>query len=107
MTRTPLFTALSIDGFIADADNSLEWLFEASSVGRSEDGFRPFFAGAGAMVMGAHTYQWVLQHERLLDDPGEWHGYYGDTPCWFTAVDRDGRFIHLIYQVTTTAAAAN
>jgi dihydrofolate reductase len=34
------------------------------------------------MAMGATTYEWVLEHERLLDDPGTWHGYYGDTPCW-------------------------
>ena len=29
MTRTQYYTATSIDGFIADADNSLGWLFEA------------------------------------------------------------------------------
>jgi dihydrofolate reductase len=34
------------------------------------------------MAMGATTYEWVVEHERLLDDPGKWHGYYGDTPCW-------------------------
>ncbi len=82
MTRTQYFTATSIDGFIADTHNSLEWLFEASSTDRSEDRFSPFFAGVGAMVMGATTYEWVLQHDRLLDDSGKWHSYYGDTPCW-------------------------
>jgi dihydrofolate reductase len=34
------------------------------------------------MAAGATTYEWVLKHERLLDDPGKWRGYYGDTPCW-------------------------
>ncbi len=32
--------------------------------------------------MGATTYEWVLEHDHLLDDPGKWRGYYGDTPCW-------------------------
>ena len=34
------------------------------------------------MAAGATTYEWVLEHERLLDDPGKWRSYYGDTPCW-------------------------
>lgn len=82
MTRTQYFTATSVDGFIADADHSLEWLSQASSAERTEDRFTPFFSGVGAMVMGANTYEWVMQHERLLDNPSKWHSYYGDTPCW-------------------------
>jgi dihydrofolate reductase len=34
------------------------------------------------MAMGATTYQWVLDHDDLLDHPDRWHGYYADTPCW-------------------------
>jgi dihydrofolate reductase len=82
MTKTQYYTATSIDGFIADADNSLEWLFEAASIGIADDRFGRFFADVGAMAMGATTYEWVLAHERLLDDPGKWQGFYGDTPCW-------------------------
>ena len=82
MTKTQYYTATSIDGFIADADNSLEWLFQAASSGIADTRFGRFFAGIGAMAMGSTTYQWVLEHERLLDDPGKWRGFYGDTPCW-------------------------
>jgi dihydrofolate reductase len=32
--------------------------------------------------MGRTTYEWVLDHERLLEDPGKWRGWYGETPCW-------------------------
>jgi dihydrofolate reductase len=34
------------------------------------------------MAMGATTYEWVLEHERLLEEPDRWHGYYQDVPCW-------------------------
>jgi dihydrofolate reductase len=82
MTKTQYYTATSIDGFIADADNSLDWLFEAASGGIADDRFGRFFPDVGAMAMGATTYEWILQHERLLDDPGKWREFYGDTPCW-------------------------
>lgn len=83
--KTQYFTATSIDGFIADADNSLDWLFQASSMTAEavrEDQFSQFFGAIGAMAMGATTYEWVVEHERLLEQPGKWHEYYGDVRCW-------------------------
>jgi dihydrofolate reductase len=88
VTRTQYYTATSIDGFIADEDNSLEWLFTADrdNPDAPEDGaanrFDDFFAGVGAMCMGATTYEWVLDHDTLLENPQKWSGYYGTTPCW-------------------------
>lgn len=79
---TQYFTATSIDGFIADPDKSLDWLFQAESSADKEDRFTSFFAGVGAMAMGATTYEWVLQHDQLLRDPGKWHEYYAEVPCW-------------------------
>jgi dihydrofolate reductase len=84
MAKTQYYTATSIDGFIADEDNSLDWLFEVASTDpdEKEDRFAGFFAEVGAMAMGSTTYEWVLDHERLLDDPERWRDFYGDTPCW-------------------------
>jgi len=79
---TQYFTATSIDGFIADSDNSLDWLFQAESSAGKEDRFTSFFAGVGVMAMGATTYERVLEHDLLLRDPGRWHEYYADVPCW-------------------------
>lgn len=101
MAKTQYYTATSIDGFIADTDNSLDWLFQASADDRSEDHFKSFFASVGAMAMGATTYEWVLEHEHLLDDPSKWPDWYGETPCWvFTHRDlptipgADVTFVH-------------
>ncbi|MEU1623348.1 dihydrofolate reductase family protein [Streptomyces sp. NPDC005722] len=80
MTRTRYFTATSLDGFIADADNSLDWLFEVEGEGFAR--FTAFFAGVGAFAMGATTYEWILEHDRLLERPGKWAEYYGTTPAW-------------------------
>ena len=80
--KTQYYTATSLDGYIADGNNSLDWLFEVDRAGGDDDSFTHFFAQVGAMAMGATTYEWVLDHERLLDHPEKWHAYYGETPCW-------------------------
>jgi dihydrofolate reductase len=83
VAKTQYYTATSVDGFIADADNSLEWLFEVPRDGGSgAEGFGAFFAGVGAMAMGATTYEWVYAHERLDEHPEKWREWYGSTPAW-------------------------
>jgi dihydrofolate reductase len=81
--KTQYYTATTLDGFIADEKNSLDWLFEVDrETEGGEHSFAAFFAEVGAMAMGATTYEWVLEHDNLLAEPDKWRGYYGDTPCW-------------------------
>ncbi len=80
MAKTQYYTATSIDGFIADKSNSLDWLFEVDE--GTANPFGEFFAGIGAFAMGATTYEWVLKNDNLLEEPENWHDMYGDVPCW-------------------------
>ncbi len=80
--RTQYYTATSIDGFIADPDNSLDWLLQVGTSSGKEERFSRFFADVGAMAMGATTYEWVFGHENLIEDPGRWRQHYGSVPCW-------------------------
>ncbi|MGY0235670.1 dihydrofolate reductase family protein [Longispora urticae] len=80
MTRTQYFTATSIDGFIADQHDSLDWL---TTIERQEpDRFAEFFTGIGAFAMGSTSYRWMLENLNLLEEPEKWRGWYGDVPCW-------------------------
>ncbi|WJY00931.1 dihydrofolate reductase family protein [Curtobacterium sp. 458] len=65
--------ASSLDGFVAAPGDDLDWLLRF--------GFEPFqehhdrfFADVGVLVMGATTYEWLLEH----DDT--WA--YPDRPTW-------------------------
>ena len=81
MSLTQYYTATTLDGFIADPDNSLDWLFTRA---REEDGplnYGQFIAGVGAMAMGSTTYEWILDHEFAGKDPAEWTWPY-EIPCW-------------------------
>ncbi len=83
MVLTQYYTATTLDGFIADADNSLEWLFTVERDGPG--GWDAFLAGVGAMALGATTYEWILDHEHLLEKPGRWQEFYDDRPGWVFA----------------------
>jgi len=81
MSLTQYYTATSLDGFIADPANSLDWLFTRK---HEEDGpmnYNDFIAGVGALAMGSTTYEWILDHEFAGKDPTEWKWPY-DIPCW-------------------------
>jgi dihydrofolate reductase len=81
MGRTRYFTAMSLDGYLADAEGSLEWLFGVPDHG-TEASFTTFLADVGAIAMGATTYEWVLDHEPVLERPQLWHEWYGERPTW-------------------------
>jgi dihydrofolate reductase len=78
---TQYYTATTLDGFIADPNNSLDWLFTRR---REEDGllgYGEFIAAVGALAMGSTTYEWILDHEFAGKDPAEWKWPY-EIPCW-------------------------
>ena len=63
--RTIYYTATTLDGFLADKQDSLDWLLKQPlDDDASEFGYDTFFAGVGALVMGSTTYRWVVdRHE--------------------------------------------
>ena len=81
-SRTIFYTATSLDGFLADSDNSLDWLFQVPAETPHEDSFAVWFQGIGAMAMGATTYEWVLEHESVLEHPEKWTQWYAERPAW-------------------------
>jgi len=73
VSLTQYYTATTLDGFIADPSNSLDWLFTRA---RDEGGpldYDAFIAEVGALAMGSTTYEWLLDHTE------EWPY---DIPCW-------------------------
>lgn len=79
MTRYRYYTAATLDGFLADEHDSLDWLFTQTlddtpgTPGRYED----FITEVGALVMGATTYAWIGDHLRKT---GEAWSY--TQPCF-------------------------
>ncbi len=54
MNRTILYIAVSLDGFVAGANDDISWLFRYNDV---DYGFDAFFTGIGAIIQGRRTYE--------------------------------------------------
>ncbi len=67
MTKLTYYTATTLDGFIADPDDSLDWLMRQDQDEKGPLNYEAFILDIGAIVMGSTTYEWVLRH-----DPGQW-----------------------------------
>jgi dihydrofolate reductase len=74
------YAAVTLDGYIAEYDDTLDWLlkyeghFEGADSGEDQAGYESFYEGIGALVMGSVTYEWVLAHG------GGWP--YSGKPAW-------------------------
>lgn len=77
--KTVYYTATSIDGYIADPQNSLDWLFQFGDVDGMDEEFPRFMSRIGAAVMGSTTYRWVVDHDDLTTHPEKWSF---NVPTW-------------------------
>ena len=81
MSLTRYYTATTLDGFIADPNHSLDWLFTRRQDKGGPMNYGDFIAGVGALAMGSTTYEWILDHEFRDKDPAEWKWPY-EMPAW-------------------------
>ena len=78
--KTQYYTAASLDGYIADPDHSLTWLFQFDEPQAGSDSQR-FSADVGAAVMGSATYEWLLRHHVFPDGAPQQPWPYA-IPVW-------------------------
>ena len=81
--KTQYYTAATLDGFIADPDHSLDWLFQFDVAGT--DDYPAFIAEVGALAMGSSTYEWMLNHpggESESEGGDEGQSWPYELPTW-------------------------
>jgi dihydrofolate reductase len=87
MAKTQYYAAATLDGYIADSDDGIDWLmgYEGSYEGpEAEPGpmneggsYEAFYEDVGALVSGSVTYEFVLGH---IEGGGSWP--YAGKPYW-------------------------
>jgi dihydrofolate reductase len=80
MSLVRYYAAATLDGYIAESDDNLDWLlkyeghYEDADTDAKQAGYDAFYEGIGALVSGSTTYDWVLERG------GGWP--YAGKPCW-------------------------
>jgi dihydrofolate reductase len=83
MGKVVYYCAASLDGYIAEADDTIEWLmgYEGEPPGEGvnpvQGGYADFYEGVGALVSGSVTYNFILGQ---MEGGGEW--MYMGKPYW-------------------------
>src|SRR4051812_10456416 len=87
MSRTIYYCAASLDGFIAESDDTIDWLLGYSGTFAGEGlppgpmspggSYERFYDNVGALISGSATYEFVLGH---IAGGGEWP--YAGKPYW-------------------------
>lgn len=90
MRKVVLFIAMSLDGYIATKEDSLEWLFQTE--GEGDNGYSEFYETVDTIILGRRTYDWILDME------GDNFPYKG-RQCFVFSGSRQGedknvRFFH-------------
>src|SRR5918997_1583755 len=104
MAKTQYYCAATLDGYIADTNDGIEWLtgYQGSYDGPDaepspmQDGgsYEQFYEGVGALISGSATYEFVLNH---MGAGGA--SPYAGKPYWvlssrdLPAIDNDVRVI--------------
>ena len=71
---TVYYTASSLDGYIVDENASLDWLTSRDISADGPFAIDAFMETVGALVMGADTYQWIVDNH-----PGD---FMYSQPSW-------------------------
>ena len=58
--RNYVFIAKSLDGYIADKDGGIEWLYAVTNPNNEDAGYNDFISKIDAIVMGSTTFKKVL-----------------------------------------------
>ncbi|RWZ51872.1 dihydrofolate reductase [Labedella phragmitis] len=86
MGRIIFDSATSINGWIADEDDSLAWLFAVEGGEHPDEGLFP--TDAVVLVEGSTTYEWLLAEQDILANPEKWAEFHGErTTFVFTSRD--------------------
>lgn len=59
--KVVLYIGISLDGYIATKDDSLEWLL--TTQGSGDNGFGEFYDTVETIIMGRRTYDWIMEQE--------------------------------------------
>src|SRR3954454_18756545 len=92
MSRVQYYVAASLDGYIAEDDGGLQWLFDAAEnpLEGGDANYNAFYAKVTALAIGASTYEFMLTHDWEYEGVPAWVFTHRELP---TPDGADVRFV--------------
>jgi dihydrofolate reductase len=90
-----LFTAVSLDGYIATEEHNLDWLFAVE--GEGDNGVSRFYDTVDTLLIGRTTYDWIMEQEN-----GEFP--YKDRECYVFSRSEKGNTEYVTFTNEDTAS---
>lgn len=84
--KVVVYIGISLDGYIATKDDSLEWLLNTPGCG--DNGFGAFYDTVDTVIMGKRTLDWILKQEN-----GQLP--YADKECYVYTSKESGQIGHI------------
>ena len=91
-----LYIAVSLDGYIADHNGSVDWIKGQDDSVETEDTFTPFFDSVDTVIMGKRTYDQIVTEL----SPAQWP-YIGATTFVVTHDDESIDTEHIHFRNTS------
>lgn len=95
MKKIILYIAVSLDGYIADRNGSVDWIKGQDDSVEQEDTFTPFFDSIDTVIMGKRTYDQIVTEL----SPNQWP-YTGATTFVITHDDKNNETEHIHFRNT-------
>ncbi|MGK7378752.1 dihydrofolate reductase family protein [Planococcus sp. 1R117A] len=86
--KVTCYIAISLDGYIATKDDSLDWLFKVEMEG--DAGYAEFIETIDTVVMGRRTYDWIVEMEKGKVP-------YPDKKCYVFSNSKSGQAENVIF----------
>lgn len=93
MRNVILYIAVSLDGYIADRDGSVNWIKGQDESVETEDTFTPFFDSIDTVIMGKRTYDQIVSEL----SPDQWP-YTGASTFVITHDDKSKDTEHIRFK---------
>lgn len=98
MKKVILYIAVSLDGYIADPNGSVDWIKGQDDSVEPEDTFTPFFDSVDTVIMGKRTYDQIVTEL----SPDQWP-YVGVSTFVITHDDKSNDTEHIRFRNTSVS----
>ncbi len=77
--KTVIFSAMSLDGFIAKPNGDIDWLFDIPNLDKTDHGYSSFYQKIDTTIIGRKTYEKIINRRDQFPYPDKKNYVFSKT----------------------------